>query len=337
MRRVLYCLAAVVLLGVTALSTLGFTSTAASSQDAAGDPVIGAVGDMACDTSDPGFKAGLGTATSCAELRTSDAMMADTSIDQILALGDYQYDCGDLADYQASYDPTWGRLDYLMHPVAGNHEYQTGTDVFGAPCPTTNSTAQNYFNHFAAFNDSAHQATNGHYSFDLGSWHIIALNANCSNTGVGGCGATSPQTIWLKKDLASTTQPCILAYWHQPLFTGIGTGKVVKYQPWWKALSAVHADVVLNGHVHNYQRFPPLDPSGGLDPLNGITEYIVGTGGEKQVAVKSTATPQPSAWRKTFGYLRMTLLPTGWTAEFIGVDSLGNTSVLDTSAGTCHL
>ncbi len=216
-----------------------------------------------------------------------------------------------------------------MDPIAGNHEYKTGNDAFGSPCPTSNSTAQPYFDHFGA---AAHPDTNGHFSFDLGSWHLIGLNANCSKSGVGGCTATSAQTNWLKGDLASTSQPCILAFWHQPRFTG-NTGPVAAYTPWWQALYDAHADVVLNGHVHNYQRYSALDPTGAGDAITGITEYVVGTGGENLQSVKSTVQPAPVVSYKTFGYLQMTLLPDGWTADF--VNSAG--TVLDTSAGSCHL
>jgi hypothetical protein len=329
MRKIVFCLVGVVVLSVTTLSTtLGVVTSPATSTAVVGSPVIGAVGDMACDASDPQFNGGAGTSTNCGERRTSDTMLADTSLSQVVSLGDYQYECGDLADYQASYNPTWGRLDALMHPIPGNHEYQTAVDVHGDTCPTTNSTAQNYFAHFGA---AAHPETNGHYSFDLGTWHLVALNANCTRVGVGGCSATDAQTTWLKNDLAATSQPCILAYWHQPLFTGLANN-LTGYRPWWNVLAAAHADVVLNGHIHNYQRYPPLTPTGVRDAAKGITEYIVGTGGEKQVAVKAGVVPYPVAQAKTFGYLRMTLEPTSWTAKF--VDYTG--AIRDTSTGTCH-
>ncbi len=247
----------------------------------------------------------------------------------VLGLGDYQYDCGDLADYAVSYNPTWGRLDSMMDPVAGNHEYETGVDAFGAHCPSGNTAANNYFDHFGA---AAHPGTDGHFSFDLGSWHLIALNANCSKSKVGGCGPTSPQTRWLKADLAATTKPCVAAFWHQPLWTGNGTGRLLDYKSWWEALYAAGADVVLNGHVHNYQRYAPRNPSGAVDTRNGITEYIVGTGGESLVPLKTSVTPQPVIAKRTFGYLRMTLHPNGWESRFI--DTTG--AVLDTSGGTCH-
>jgi hypothetical protein len=253
-------------------------------------------------------------------------------MDAFLALGDIQYDCGGLADYAASYTPSYGRLKAVTRPVAGNHEYKTGSDSFGGTCPTSNATAANYFSYFGA---SAHPETSGHYSFDLGHWHIVALNANCSNTNVGGCGATSPQTNWLRNDLATTTQPCIAAIWHQPLYTGLNTGSpagyIAAYKPWWDVLKAAGADIVLNGHSHNYQRFASMNSTKGPDP-GGLTEYIIGTGGEEQVSVRATADPQPVFWSKNFGYLRLSLHEDGWSSEFRDVSG----AVVDPFNGKCH-
>jgi hypothetical protein len=325
LRRPLLLVVPIVL--AAALSVTPTVTTISEAASTSGEPVIGAVGDMACDQSNPSFHGGAGTTLGCGEARTSDAVLGDASLDAVLGLGDYQYDCGDLADYEVSYNPTWGRLDGKMEPAAGNHEYKTGRDVFGAQCPSTNASAQNYFAHFG---DSAHPETHGHFSFDLGTWHLIALNANCSKQNVGGCGPKTAQTTWLKQDLASTLQPCVLAFWHQPRFSGDNVAKV--YATWWNVLYAAHADVVLNGHLHNYQRFAPLNPAGTIDRTNGITEYIIGTGGENLVGLSPSA-PRRVVGIKTFGYMRMTLSAATWTAEF------NNTAgtVLDTSTGSCHV
>ena len=149
-------------------------------------------------------------------MRVSNGIVADTSVDKLLALGDIQYGCGDPASYAASYTPSFGRLLSITSPAVGNHEYNTATDDTGAACPDPNDAAQDYFNYFGA---AAHPESAGHYSFNMGNWHIIALNANCNLPGVGGCGATSPQTQWLAADLTDNTRPCTLAYWHQPRWT----------------------------------------------------------------------------------------------------------------------
>ena len=274
-------------------------SAPASSDDIT--TVVAAVGDVACDPSNRNWHDGDGTALGCAQKRVSEEVLNDVSVQTVLGLGDYQYDCGDPADYAVSYAPTWGRLDGLMNPVAGNHEYKTGNDVYGQPCPATNATAAGAFQFFGA----SHPETQGHFSFDLGTWHIVGLNGNCAK--VGGCGVRSAQTKWLTADLNATTQPCVLAYWHQPRFTGLGKqgGRIKAYLPWWDALYAHHADVVLNGHIHNYQRYPALDPTGATDPLNGLTEYVVGTGGEALAGHSWAVTPQPAAYDHAFGCLRM--------------------------------
>jgi acid phosphatase type 7 len=290
-----------------------------------GFPVIAAAGDLACDPANPYFNGGNGTANGCAELRTTNQLAKDSTVDRVLGLGDVQYYCDEADDYDPpGYNQTWGRFESKTYPVAGNHEYSTGQDPYGDMCPSTNTTAQTFF----SLNSNSHPP-NGYYSFDLGtSWHLIALNANCSS--VGGCGASSPETRWLTNDLNTTTKTCILAYWHQPRWTGTGTNNS-STSTWWNLLYQKHVDVVLNGHVHNYQRFPQLDPNGNKNS-QGIREVIVGTGGESLQSASSTATPQPEVALKVFGYLKMVLQSSSYQASF--VDTAGH--VLDSWSTTCH-
>jgi len=319
---ILAVLAALALLG-------GRAGTAHATDPTTGDPVIAAVGDMACAPADPDFNGGAGTASNCGEAADSSQMETDPTIDMLLGLGDYQYGCGTLAEYAQSYGPTWGFFNSIIDPTAGNHEYSTTTNsATGTPCPDPNNAGQDYFAYFGA---PARPATAGEYSFNIGKWHLISLNANCSKTNVGGCAANSPQTQWLQSDLAANTQPCTLAYWHQPRWAANGNNPTA-YAPWWSMLYAAHVDVVLNGHIHTYARFGLLDPTGASDPANGIREVIVGTGGESLVSASPTATPAPLVNYRGFGYLRMVLHPTGYDAQFIAA----NGAVKDTFSGSCH-
>ena len=70
----------------------------------------------------------------------------------------------------------------------------------------------------------------GYYSYELGAWHIIVLNANC--TKIAGCHAGSDQEAWLRSDLTAHPLGCTLAYWHQPRFS-----------------SGQHGDDVFDEHV----------------------------------------------------------------------------------------
>jgi hypothetical protein len=81
--------------------------------------------------------------------------------DAVLALGDNQYPSGSLADFEASYADTWGAYRAITFPVPGNHEYET-------------PGARGYFGYFG---ERAGEPDKGYYSYDLGSWHLIALNS----------------------------------------------------------------------------------------------------------------------------------------------------------------
>ncbi len=185
-----------------------------------GEPlVVMAAGDIACDPADPNFHGGFGTDSQCRQGLT--ASLVDPHAAAILLLGDDQYECGGLAAYKASFQPAWGRFRPLIRPAPGNHEYETYPN--GTDC-SAGGAARGYFDFFGA---AAHQDTAGHYSFDLGAWHFIALDSQCP--AVGGCRRGSPEETWLRADLAATKEPCILAYWGVPDPNGIrefvvGTG-----------------------------------------------------------------------------------------------------------------
>ncbi|MEA2521681.1 MAG: hypothetical protein QOI81_1327 [Actinomycetota bacterium] len=299
-----------------------YSGSASAPPARGGDPLIVAVGDIACDPANPSFAAGRGTTNNCQQAATSDlAVGADPTA--VLALGDLQYDCGGAAAFAASYGPTWGRLDAIVHPVPGNQEYNTS----GTDCPAA-GTAAGYFGFFGA---SAGTPGQGWYSFDLGSWHIIALNANCDS--VGGCHNGSPQETWLAADLKAHPSTCTLAFWHQPRFSSGSHNNDGQMDDVWKALYAAHADVVLNGHDHLYERFAPQDPNQHADP-NGITEFIVGTGGDDHGSFDSSIEPNSQVRNATsFGVLEMTLHPNGYDWRFV---STPGGTFSDQGSGTCH-
>ncbi len=286
------------------------------------DPVIAAAGDISCDPTDPNFNGGTGTATACREKDVSN-FLVNGHFAAVLSLGDNQYDCGSLAAYQDVYDPTWGRVKSITHPVPGNHEYLTSG---GTGCDSSNLNGAGYFNYFGA---AAGNPGQGYYSFDIGSWHLIALNSNC--TDAGGCSANSPQGAWLAADLAAHPQQCILAYWHIPLFSSGGRANNGTMQLW-QILYAAHADVVLNGHDHIYERFDPQAPNGLLDEANGIRQFTVGTGGADHTGIASIAANSVVTNTDTFGVLALTLHPTGYSWVFDPVVG----SFTDSGSASCH-
>jgi acid phosphatase type 7 len=233
----------------------------------------------------------------------------------VLTLGDEAYPEGTPEEFDECYKPTWGRFEDRTKPVPGNHEYHT-------------AEAKGYFGYFGK---AAGEPGKGYYSYDLGQWHIVALNSNCEEVG---CGASSPQVRWLKADLAKDAKSCTLAYFHYPLFS---SGKyrpgIREVKPLWEALYAADADVVLNGHDHNYQRFGPQDPNGKADPQRGIREFVVGTGGRSHYPILDPIANSEDYNDETYGVLRLTPRPEGYEWRFIPVE--GETFT-DSGSARCH-
>jgi acid phosphatase type 7 len=265
---------------------------------ASSDPVIVAVGDIACDPADSNYNGGLGTATRCHMKATSDLAVA-INPNYVLLLGDNQYETGTLAAYQTSYEPTWGRLKSRTKPILGNHEYFT-------------TGAAGYFDYFGA---AAGDRNKGYYSYNVGSWHVVALNSNCAS--IGGCHAGSVQEAWLRADLATNKQACTLAYWHHPRFSsGSDHGSDSITQPLWQALFDARADVVLSGHDHDYERFGPQRADGVADS-NGVVAFVVGSGGKNLYPFGAIQANSISRNSTDFGVLKLTLHGTSYDWQFV--------------------
>jgi acid phosphatase type 7 len=180
----------------------------------------------------------------------------------VFTAGDNVYETGTSAEFRDCFAPTWGRHLARIRPVPGNHDWASGR-------------LDGYFGYFG---DAARgPAGASWYSFDLGTWHIVMLDSECAKN--GGCGADSDQGRWLRADLATADQRCVMAIWHKPRFSSGFHGSDVSFAPFWEQLYAAGADVIVNGHDHDYERFAPQDPDGAEDRRRGIRQFVVGTGG----------------------------------------------------------
>jgi PKD repeat protein len=269
-------------------------------QSQTGPPVIAGAGDIAdCSRSS----------------QEATAQVLDKIVGTVVTLGDQAYPGPTLADYTNCYDPSWGRHKPRTRPSPGNHEYNSG-QAAGAP---------GYYGYFGA---AAGDPTKGYYSYDLGAWHLIVINSNIDMS------AGSPQEQWLRADLAAHPTICTAAYWHHPRFSSGGNGSTLMAQPIWQALYDYGAELVLNGHDHDYERFAPQTPTGARDDVNGIREIIAGTGGNSLYSWPGAAIANSEVRSNvTYGILKVTLWPTSYDWEFVPI--AGGTFT-DKGSALCH-
>jgi hypothetical protein len=267
---------------------------------------------------------GAGDIAGCSSLAgaAATAKLIEQIPGTVFVAGDLAYDRGTVEEFSKCYDTTWGKFKDRTRPAPGNHEYNSAGGL----------------GYFAYWGERAGPPGKGYYSYDLGNWHVVALNTNCNAPGVGGCGAGSEQEKWLKKDLEEHPKSCIVAYGHHALYSS-GLLKRHAIHPelrdLWRDLYAAHADLMLTGHEHSYERFAAQDPDGHLDPRNGIREIVVGTGGRSHVPLGLAMPNSEVRNSDSFGVLKLTLSPGNYAWEFIPVN--GEEGFHDSGSGTCHM
>ena len=227
----------------------------------------------------------------------------------VLLAGDIAYPQGTAANFRDCFNPAWGQFRSRWHPSPGNHEYESPN---AAP-------------YFAYFEEAAGAAGLGYYAFTAGDWLILMLNSNVPAT------RGSPQWEFVRGELERQRTPCTMAVWHHPLFTSGPNGNNPFMRDMWALLEASRAEVIFNGHEHLYERFARQTSSGVADPVNGIRQFIAGTGGAELYNFVRAA-PNSEARIMKFGVIRFTLRPAQVEWEFLGIDG----SVGDRGLDTCR-
>jgi acid phosphatase type 7 len=320
-RRRLRSLAALGTLTVVASASWLAPTTVAAGVE--GDPVVVAAGDFACQS----LPDQQGTAT-CQSGAVAD-LIRSIDPDAFLALGDLQYQKGSLRDFLRVWDVQFGDLKDITYPIPGNHEYVT-------------PDAAGYFGYFGARAHPPH----GYYSFDIGSWHVVALNDELCGDDL--CAPGTPQHDWLVADLAASDAECTLAMIHHPRYdwrpwqkwvdeddeTPNGGASVEFLIPLWRALHAAGVDVVLNGDNHLYQRWAPQDAEGNAAP-GGTVQFTVGTGGRLLYSFGRPPRPEHLVvtQNEAFGVVKLTLHEGSYTHEWVSAP--GQPAFEDTGTVAC--
>lgn len=258
-----------------------------------GDPVIAGAGDIA---------------NSGGKHMATAAVLSAINPTAVITLGDNAYPDGTLAQFNSLYAPSWGQFKTKTYPAPGNHDYHV-------------SGASGYFGYFGS------RAPAAYYAWNIGAWRFYALNSEIAHD------AGSAQLAWLKKDLAANPKTCVGAYWHKPLFSSAKHGNIAGGRPFWDALYAANADLVLVAHDHTYERFAPQNPSGQLDMARGIRQFVVGTGGAPTYAF--TTTRPNSEVRKTsvWGVLKLTLRASSYDWKF---EPIVGQTFAESGSQSCH-
>jgi acid phosphatase type 7 len=232
----------------------------------------------------------------------------------VLTLGDnYYLNLGLNFGYSECYKETWGRFIQKTFVIPGNHDYE-------------NNGESVYFDNFGAKASppGAGPVNSGYYRLEQNGWTIFTLNSNIDAT------AASAQGQWLKKELA-TAKPCIAAAWHHPMFTSAAGGDQTKMAELFSMLDAAKADIVLQGHEHQYERFAPMTSNGVMLVGSGIRSFVVGSGGADiygYAGVRAGSEKQIS----TYGVMRLTLDAGKAAWRFIDT----NDQILDQGAFDCR-
>ena len=272
--------------------------------------MIAAAGDIAAPQTSAG-------ATSGGQWRTDD-LLDQIKPNAVLTLGDHVYDYGYLSAFDQYYTPNWGRFKGITRAInGGSHDFYGGGE------------------YYTYFGDRAGPEAYSSYSWDIGAWHMIAINNYCSDSHVGGCGPGSKWYTWLQNDLASHQSACTLVYWHQPYWTsGSNHAPYTAVKDYMNLMYGAGVDVLLQAHNHQYERFAPQNPSGQRDDARGIQAFVVGTGGRSFYGFNSTPAPNSLVRNSTtFGVLQLALHPAGWDWQFVPV---AGQSFTDSGSRSCH-
>jgi hypothetical protein len=237
----------------------------------------------------------------------------------VFGAGDNAYASGGSYSAGGCFDTTWGKFKDRMYPVVGTHEISDGIEGF-----------YNYFGQRIRG-----PAGKGYYSYDIGTWHWISINSDLT-----GSDATA-QLSWLQNDLAAHRNLCIGAIQHRARFTTGSGGDQADQAPYWNALYDAGAEISIAAHKPYYERTYALNKSRVIDTAHGITNFVVGTGGN----VGSVYDEKPSDIRAAFqvgssrgfwGILKLTLKPSGYDFTFTTASNSPNSSFTDGGSAQCH-
>jgi hypothetical protein len=236
------------------------------------------------------------------------AAIARANPELVMGLGDYSSeklpDC-----WYGSIGPVEDRMHYPTTVAIGNHE----TASSDAPTLLSKAGRADFLNHFELTEDTTF------YSYDYQNVHFLVLNPEKPYS-VG-----TAQYKFVKNDLHQARlnhdTDWIVAYFHRNIYGHSQTHPPYMhfrntYQP---LFDAYNVDLVLQGHVHNYQRTKPLEYN-HTSTSNMLTSYvdphgqiyvIAGMGGKSLAGSTSRASYILAKDTNNYGFMDIAVINNG--------------------------
>lgn len=230
----------------------------------------------------------------------------------VVITGDIAYETGSKADYAANFTPYFGAFTDRSWPVLGNHDYGSGFPYY-----------------FTYWGDRVGSVAQPWYAATFGSWRFLMLDSNCEF--IGGCEKGSAEYQWVKQQLATHSGRCVAAVWHHPRWSTGPHGDNASVAELFGLLRRRHVDLLLTGHDHDYQRFFPSDARGTRD-RDGVTEFVVGTGGAALYDFASTSPLIAARSSASHGVLKLRLSDSGYRWKFLATSG----TFSDSGAAKCR-
>ena len=255
--------------------------------------------------------------TGSLEQRQLGAVMSRDTFDFALHLGDIVYGnsggTGD-ATYATYQSYLFDVYDWLSSrsfvPAEGNHDSRP-----------SNGNGKAYLDLFELPRNGASSSLPDHaeryYSFDYGPVHFVALDTEFAFLDAV---RQAEQLRWLATDLATTTQPWKVVFFHRAPFSAGGeNGSSPDVRDAFTPLfEQYRVDLVLSSHEHDYERTVPLWQ--GATATDGVRYVVSGGGGAPLYPAGTASWTAFSASRHQYVKLRVDTCRL--TLDAIGLDGI---------------